>query len=71
MRKALLRIPESADEGQRRRPSELELKKRPRRQACSLAASGHARQRQAIVALLGVHRPSVAAWLRAYAAGVV
>jgi transposase len=37
----------------------------------SLAASGQARHRQAIAALLGVHRHSVAAWFAAYAEGGV
>jgi Homeodomain-like domain len=69
MRKAMPRIIESADELQRRMKSELDLKKRQRLPALYLAASGHARHRHEIAALLGVHRHSVAAWLRAYAQG--
>ena len=60
---------ETADELQRRMKSERDLKKRQRLHALSLAASGQARHRQAIAALLGVHRHSVAAWLRAYTEG--
>jgi hypothetical protein len=44
-------------------------KKRQRLHALYWAASGQARHRQAIAALLGVHRPSVAAWFAAYAEG--
>jgi len=71
MRKAMPRITESADELQRRMKSEPDLKKRQRLHALYLAASGHARHRQEIAALLGVHRHSVAAWLQAYAEGGV
>jgi transposase len=63
------RITASADELQRRMKSEADLKKRQRLHAFYLAASGQARQRQEIAALLGVHRHSVAAWFRAYAEG--
>jgi transposase len=69
MRKAMPRITESADELQRRMKSEPDLKKRQRLHALYLAASGQARQRQEIAALLGVHRHSVAAWFRAYTEG--
>ena len=69
MRKAMPSITESADELQRRMKSEPDLKKRQRLHALYLAASGQARQRQEIAALLGVHRHSVAAWFRAYAQG--
>lgn len=71
MRKAMPSITESADELQRRMKSEPDRKKRQRLHALYLAASGQARQRQAIAALLGVHRHSVAAWLAAYAEGGV
>jgi transposase len=71
MRKAMPRITESADELQRRMKSEPDLKKRQRFHAFYLAASGQARQRQEIAALLGVHRHSVAAWVAAYAEGGV
>jgi hypothetical protein len=69
MRKAMPRMTESADELQRRMQSEPDLTKRQRLHAFSLAASGQARHRQEIAALLGGHRHSVAAWLRAYAQG--
>ena len=63
------RISDSANELQRRRHSARDRKKRQRLQALYRAASGQARHRQEIAALLGVHRHSVAAWLRAYATG--
>jgi transposase len=69
MRHAMPRITENAAELQRRMKSEPDLKKRQRLHALYLAASGPARYRQEIAALLGVHRPSVAAWFRAYAQG--
>ena len=69
MRKAMPSITESADELQRRMKSEPDLKRRQRLHALYLAASGQARQRQEIAALLGVHRHSVAAWFKAYAEG--
>jgi transposase len=69
MRKRMPTITESASELQRRMKSEPDLKKRQRLHALYLAASGHARHRQEIAALLGVHRHSVAAWFAAYAAG--
>ena len=59
MRTAMPRITESADELQHRMQSELDRKKRQRLQAFYLAASGQARHRQEIAALLGVHRHSV------------
>ena len=49
--------------------SEPDLKKRQRLHALYLAASGQARHRQEIAALLGVHRHSVVAWFRAFAQG--
>jgi transposase len=69
MRKPMPRITESADELQRRMKSEPDIKKRQRLHAFYLVASGHARYRQEIAALLGVHRHSVAAWFTAYAQG--
>jgi len=69
MRKAMPRMTESADELQRRMQHEPDRKKRQRLHAFYLAASGQARHRQEIAALLGVHRHSVAAWFRAYAEG--
>jgi hypothetical protein len=56
---------------QRRMHQEKDAKKRQRLHALYLAASGQARHRQDIAALLGVHRHSVAAWFDAYAAGGV
>ena len=69
MRKAMPRITESAAELQRRMKSALALEKRQRLHAFYLAASGQARHRQEIAALLDVHRHSVAAWFRAYTTG--
>ena len=71
MRKAMPAMTESAAELQRRMKQETDAKKRQRLHALYLAASGQARHRQAIAALLGVHRHSVAAWFDAYAAGGV
>ena len=71
MRKAMPTITESAAELQRRMHREQDGKKRQRLHALYLAASGQARHRQDIAALLGVHRHSVAAWFEAYAAGGV
>jgi transposase len=64
-------ITESAEELQQRMKRERDIKKRPRLQALYLAASGRARHRKDIAAVLGVHRHSVAAWLDAYAEGGV
>jgi transposase len=69
MRKAMPTIVESADDLQRRMKREPASQKRQRLHALYLAASGQARHRQAIAALLGVHRHSVAAWFAAYAEG--
>jgi transposase len=69
MRKAMPTMTESAAELQRRMHREKDGKTRPRLPALYLAASGQARHRQDIAALLGVHRHSVAAWCDAYAAG--
>jgi transposase len=62
-------ITESVAELQQRMPHETDGKKRQRLHALYLVASGQARHRQDLAALLGVHRHSVAAWLNAYAAG--
>jgi transposase len=67
MRKAMPTITEGAAELQRRMHQETDRQKRHRLHALSLVASGQARHRQAIAALLGVHRHSVAAWFEAYA----
>jgi hypothetical protein len=69
MRQAMPRMTESADALQPRMKNEPDRQKRQRLHALSLAASGQARHRQALAALLGGHQPSVAAWLRAYAEG--
>jgi transposase len=69
MRKPMPRSTESADELPRCLKSASDLKKRQRLHAFYLAASGQARHRQEIAALLGVHRHSVAAWFVAYAEG--
>jgi len=69
MRKAMPTLTESAAELQRRMHREKDGKTRQRLHAWYLAASGPARHRQDIAALLGVHRHSVAAWFDAYAAG--
>jgi transposase len=69
MRKPMPHITESANELQGRMKCEPDLKKRQRLHAFYLAASGQARQRQEIAALLSVHRHSVAAWFKAYAEG--
>jgi transposase len=71
MRKKMPPITESADELHQRMKREKDVKKRQRVQALYLVVSGHARQRQELAALLGVHRHSVAAWLDAYAEGGV
>jgi transposase len=62
-------ITESADALHQRMKQEKDPKKRQRMQALYVAASGHARHRQDIATLLGVHRHSVAAWFDAYAEG--
>jgi len=69
MSKAMPTIGESAHELQRRMQSAPASQKRQRLHALSLAASGPARHRQEIAALLGVHRHRVAAWFAAYAEG--
>jgi transposase len=69
MRKKMPTITESAEVLHQRMKREKDVKQRQRLQALYLVASGHARHRQDLAALLGVHRHSVAAWLDAYAAG--
>jgi helix-turn-helix protein len=69
MRKRMPAMAESPDDLHQRRNSEHDSKKRQRLQALSLVASGHARHRQDLAALLGVHRHSIAVWLDAYAEG--
>ena len=69
MRNRMPSITASADALHQRLKQEKDVQKRQRLQALSLAASGRAHHRHAIADLLGVHRPSVAAWFEAYAAG--
>jgi hypothetical protein len=64
-------ITESADELQHRMKQAKDVKQRQRLQALYLVVSGHARYRQELAALLGGHRHSVAAWLKAYTEGGV
>jgi transposase len=69
MRKKMPIITESAEELHQRMKQAKDVKQRHRLQALYVVVSGHARHRQELAALLGVHRHSVAAWLDAYAAG--
>jgi transposase len=62
-------ITESAEALHQRMKQTKDVKQRQRLQALYLVVSGHARSRQELAALLGVHRHSVAAWLEAYAQG--
>lgn len=62
-------ITESAAELHERMKHEKDGKKRQGVQALDLVVSGHAAHRKPLAALLGVHRHSVAAWLKAYAEG--
>jgi transposase len=69
MRKKMPTITASAEDLHQRMKYEKDVKKRHRLQALYLVVSGHARPRQELAALVGVHRHSVAAWLDAYTAG--
>jgi transposase len=69
MRKKMPTITESAEALHQRMTQAKDVKQRQRLQALYLVVSGHARSRQELAALLGVHRHSVAAWLDAYAEG--
>jgi transposase len=69
MRKKMPIITEHAAELVRRMQEEPDGKKRQRLYALYLVASGQARHRKEVAALLRVHRHSVAAWFAAYAAG--
>jgi transposase len=71
MRKKMPTITESAAALHQRMKRAKDVKQRHRLQALYFIVSGHARSRQELAALLGVHRHSVAAWLDAYAAGGV
>jgi transposase len=69
MRKRMPTITESAAALHQRLKQAKDVKQRQRVQALYLVASGHARHRQDLAVLLGVHRHSVAAWFDAYAEG--
>jgi transposase len=69
MRKKMPTITESAAELVRRMQDEPDGKKRQRLHALYLVASGQARHRKEVAAMLHVHRHSVAAWFAAYTAG--
>ena len=69
MRKKMPTITESAEDLHQRLKQEKDVKKRQRLQALYVVVSGHARHRQELAALVGVHRHSVAAWLDAYTEG--
>lgn len=69
MRKKMPTITETAAELGRRMQDEADSKKRQRLYALYLVASGQARHRQEVAAMLHVHRHSVAAWFAAYTTG--
>ena len=69
MRQKMPTITESAAERRQRLQPAKDAKPRQRLQALYVMVSGHAQQRQTLAALVGVHRPRVAAWLDAYADG--
>jgi transposase len=69
MRKQMPTITASAAELVQRMQDEPDGKKRQRLHALYLVASGQARHRKAVAAMLPVHRQSVAAWLAASAVG--
>ena len=69
MRKKPPSIHERAEALHQRMKSAPDVKNRQRLHALELVASGQARHRQDVAALLGMHRPSVAAWFEASAQG--
>jgi hypothetical protein len=69
MRKKMPTITESAAELVRRLQDEPDGKKRQRLHALDLVASGQARHRKTVAAMLRVHRHRVAAGFAAYTAG--
>jgi transposase len=69
MRKKIPTITENAAELVRRMQDDPDRKKRQRLHALYLVASGQARYRKEVSALLHVHRHSVAAWVAAYTVG--
>jgi hypothetical protein len=69
MRKKMPPITERAAALVRRMQDEPDGKKRQRLHALYLGASGQARHRNEVAAMLHVHRQSVAAWFTAYTVG--
>jgi hypothetical protein len=69
MRKPVPPIRESADELKQRLKQERHPVRQQRLQALYLVASGHARYRPDVAALLGLDRNTVGHWLDRYAAG--
>ena len=69
MRKALPVISETVDDLKQRLHQERNVHRQQRLQMLYLLASGQARERQQLAALLGVHRNTIARWLDNYAAG--
>jgi transposase len=69
MRIAIPPLREHADDLKQRLQRERDGQKKPRLQRLYLLASGQARNRQEVAALLGVHRNTSGRWLALYAAG--
>lgn len=69
MYKAIPRIEETAEELRQLQKQERHRLKQQRLHALYLLASGQARERQQVAALLGVSRNTVGRWLDLYAAG--
>ncbi|MDW8215758.1 MAG: helix-turn-helix domain-containing protein [Roseiflexaceae bacterium] len=69
MRNPIPPITETVDELKLRLQQERDGRKKPRLQMLYLLATGQARERQEVAALLGVHRNTVGRWLALYAAG--
>jgi transposase len=69
MRMAIPPLREHVDELKQRLQRKHDGHKRPRLQMLYLLASGQARNRQEVAALLGVHRNTIGRWLAIYAAG--
>jgi transposase len=71
MRIAIPPLREHVDDLKHRLQREHDGHKKPRLQMLYLLASGQARNRQEVAALLGVHRHTIGRWLALYAAGGV
>ncbi len=69
MYRALPAIAESADELHALLKAERHPKKHQRLHALYLVASGQARTKQSVAALLGVHRDTIGAWMATYVDG--